>query len=126
MRTAKTFTLLIILTFTHSINLANADELPTQDTLSAIGQFADTICTKVPLAGADQSIELSGEVKAELKAFFKKIGDAGVKGQGKLNAASWEGLLQKDLTDIISKNMDCRLQLAEKMIDRLFSTPKKK
>lgn len=101
---------------------ASADDNPDtrQAALDTIQHFASQICNDVPLAGKSENIELSGSAKAELENFLKKLADIGVEGSGKYQSTDYTGVLQEDLAGLADKNMDCKMAMAEKLIDRFL------
>ncbi len=106
----------------YSCGVANADtSLDDQKkALDMIADFADRICKSVPLEGSGSAVELNGEAKAELKGLLKKVANLGIGGNGKYEEKSWSGILQKDLTDILQKNVDCNLKVFESLKDKII------
>ena len=88
--------------------------------LNIIADFADRICKSVPLEGSGSAAELNGEAKAELKGLLKKVATLGIGGSGKYEEKAWSGVLQKDLADILQKNVDCNLKVFESLKDKII------
>lgn len=99
-----------------SSGVANADT-----SLDEIANFADRICNNIPLEGSGSAVELNGQAKAELKGLLKKIGNVGIGGTGKYEETAWSGVLQKDIANILQKNVDCKLKIVELLKDRITS-----
>lgn len=88
--------------------------------LETIQQFASQICIDVPLAGKSENIELSGSAKVELENFLKKLADIGIEGSGNYQGTDYTGVLQQDLAALAGKSMDCKMAMANKLIDRFL------
>lgn len=99
-----------------SFGVANADT-----SLDEIANFADRICSNIPLEGSGSAVELNGQAKAELKGLLKKIGNVGIGGAGKYEETAWSGVLQKDIANILKDNVGCKLKIVELLKDRITS-----
>ncbi len=100
-----------------------ADLTPQQQALKDIQEFADGICTRVPLVGTTTKVELSGQAKAELTGIVKKLANLGMSGAANYKNEESQNVLQADLADTIKHSDDCRQRIAEKLIDKLITTP---
>jgi hypothetical protein len=88
--------------------------------LDIISDFADRICTRIPLEQRTQSIELSGEAKAELKGVLRKIANLGVAGTAEYQSGESQGILQKDLAEAIRNSDNCRVSVLHELRDRIL------
>lgn len=92
------------------------------EALTLIAQFADSICTKVPLQGSSNSVELTGNAKAEVSKLLRVLTELGIQGAGKYQSGQYEGLLQKDLKDALKDSATCKQKIFEDLKDRLLPT----
>ncbi|HRJ53063.1 MAG TPA: hypothetical protein PLE99_09855 [Candidatus Thiothrix moscowensis] len=116
----------ILLTATfYSITAVADDTLESHKAaLETIQQFASQICNDIPLVGKSENIELSGSAKVELEKFLKKLADIGIEGIGNYQSTDYTGVLQQDLAALAGKNMDCKMAMVDKLIDRFLpATP---
>ena len=90
-----------------------------REALQMIGDFADRICQTPSTKGEASTVELSGDAKAELNKFLKKVADLGLQGAAKYKHTEYENVLQKDLADVIQKARDCRKDVAKELTDKL-------
>lgn len=93
-----------------------------EKTLNIIADFAGRICSDIRLEGSGSTVELNGEAKAELKGLLKKFANLGIGGTGKYEETAWNGVLQKDIANILQKNADCKLKIVELLKDKITST----
>jgi hypothetical protein len=105
-----------------------ADNLEKQKkALEAIADFADRICSTIPLRGDDKKLELTGNAKAELNEFLKKVANLGIEGAAKYQASEWQGVLQQELAEQLNRSRDCKREVSKDLISRLLdmdiSTP---
>lgn len=64
--------------------LAEDDSLDRQKkALQIISDFADHLCSDVPLNGNSQQVQLNGDAKAKLKGIVSKVADLGFEGAAK-------------------------------------------
>lgn len=116
---------LCFITVSSGIQLAKADDLENQQkALNTISNFAEKLCKYPPLAGNESKYELSGEAKAELSKVLKKVADLGVKGAAKYQASDYEGLLQKDLANVVKDSSNCKMEVWRDLKDRLIPPAK--
>src|SRR5437899_1004744 len=92
----------------------------TRDALSLITEAAQKICNDVPTAGERQTIEVNGDVKAELNGLLKRLSDAGISGGGKYETEQYAGVLQKDLAMALKENSECKVTVLRLLIDRVL------
>lgn len=91
-----------------------------REALKLISDFADDLCTKIPLTGGTDSLELSGNAKAELKGLAKQIADLGFEAAAKSKDAEYQGVLQRDLAKTLKENTDCRREVWRDLNGRLL------
>jgi hypothetical protein len=95
--------------------------------LKAITDSAASICNVIKTEGSSESVELSGNVKAELAGVAKKLTDLGISGAGKYTSEKHDlTVLQQDLSDTIKSNADCRKGVLELLKDKLIPDQPKK
>jgi hypothetical protein len=96
-----------------------------REALQLIKEFANDICTRVPISGSQENLELTGEAKAGLTGVVSKLADLQIEGSGKLQNENHTGVLQKELAASIAKGDDCRLsvfrELKQDIIPNLIS-----
>ena len=93
-----------------------------QKALDIIAAFADRMCTKVPLTAKDDSLELTGEGKADLQVMIKKVANLGFKGAIKYKDSEYIGYLQKDLISALENSLNCRLIIWEDLKNHLLGS----
>jgi hypothetical protein len=76
--------------------------------LHLITETANSICNVIPTTGERESVQVDGNVKAELSGLLKKLTDAGLSGSGKFTSEEYVGVLQKDLASALKNNADCK------------------
>lgn len=117
--------ILIVLIIVSSANLYAQDILEKQENaLKVIDEFATKLCTSdaIQTNGSAQKIELTGSAKTELKGIIKKVADLGIKGAAKYQTTKYEGLLQQDLANALTKRINCKLEVFNSLKDKLIPT----
>ena len=66
-----------------SCNECHAASADTENALKAIRETADAICNIIPTTEQRQSLQLDGDVKAQLGGLIRKLTDLGISGKGK-------------------------------------------
>jgi hypothetical protein len=95
-----------------------------RNALNIIADFADRICTRIPLEGSGENIELSGQAKAELNAILNRLVDLGIQGAVRYRRDEWQGLLQEDLAKMVSESTNCKRQVWEDLKFLLVTSSK--
>lgn len=93
------------------------------EALQAISDFADRFCKEVPLQGKSDAVDLTGQARAELDGIIKKLASLGIEGEGRYSNSEFQGLIQKDLSEALKSNVDCRRMLWNDLRRMLFSEP---
>jgi len=102
---------------------ANAQTVkPDKQSLEMIADFAERICSEVPLEGSSNNLGLSGGAEANLNGLLKNLGSLGIEGAAKYEQKQFKGLLQKDLRAAIQDQNLCRLKVADSLISKLLGT----
>jgi hypothetical protein len=102
---------------------ANAQTVkPDKQSLDMIADFAERICSEVPLEGSSNNLDLSGSAEANLNGLLKNLGSLGIEGAAKYEQKQFKGLLQKDLRAAIQDQNLCRLKVADSLISKLLGT----
>lgn len=91
--------------------------------LTIISDFAEKLCTPLQASGSRTDIELSVEAKAELLGVVKKIADLGFGAATKYKNATYEGLLQADLSKHLRDREACKQKVWDDLKDRLLPKP---
>jgi len=91
-----------------------------------IEEFSDNICGKVQHGGRYDiaHIGTDAELKAELARFMQKLLSLGGKINlgGNYDIEKHIGVLQKDLATVLINETNCKLNVANKLIDKLISS----
>jgi hypothetical protein len=120
-KTASRFILLISLLLLSADGIADADTLEAQEkALKVIVDFADRLCTTIPLKGDDKKLELTGNAKAELNELLKKVANLGIEGAAKYQTSEWQGVLQQDLAGQLNNSRNCKLEVYKDLKDKLL------
>jgi hypothetical protein len=102
-------------------NVAAAEPLAQQaDGLKLITDTADRICNVVTAAGSSSSIDVQGQVKAELRGLASRLVDAGISGSGKLSEERYQSVLRQDLAGTLRDNAACKLKVFEALSSRIL------
>jgi len=111
---------LLIFTCLFFANKVYADNFVRyKQALPIMQDFAESICTTIPLEGKNSQFELTAESKIELNGLIKKLADLGLEGAVKYKNQKYNNLLQKDIASLLSQNINCRLEVYKKLIDIL-------
>lgn len=99
---------------------ANLEEY--EKALNVIEKFAKKMCDEISQEGKSENIELSGEAKAELKLnwLVKKLVDIGIEGAADYQKKEYEGVLRKDLADILKDSRDCKREIFRELKSIFF------
>jgi hypothetical protein len=69
---------------------------------------------------SSEELELSGKADADLKGVIARIADLGLIGAARYKKDKSEGVLQKDLTPLLSQSGKCKEAISNKLIDKLI------
>jgi hypothetical protein len=111
-------TLLTLLAFCSNTIAGSLDNY--KQALDIISDFANKMCSSVPLEGSGNSVELSGEAKAELRGIIKKLAKMGFEGAGKYQGKEYSGFLQNDLVEALKNTTECKLKIWNDLKDKLL------
>ncbi len=92
------------------------------EALGVISNFADRICTDIPLTGNGNTIELEGAAKADLKGIIGKIIDLGIEGAAKYRDFEYQNVLQEDLVEALKDSRDCKLIIWKDLRENLLGS----
>ena len=101
-----------------------ADAQPLDDqakALKLITDTADRICNVVAAAGSSKSLEVQGQLKAELNGLASRLADVGISGAGKLNEEQYQNVLRQDLAGTLRDNAACKLKVFETLSSKMLS-----
>lgn len=104
--------------FAHSTSFALTSQ---QQALKDIQEFANNICTRVPLTSSSTKVELNGQAKAELDGIVKKLANLGISGAANYKSVESINVLQTELASMLKHSDDCRERMANKLIDKLIT-----
>lgn len=90
--------------------------------IKIIVNAAKDLCETVPLSGGTEGIQLTGDARAKLKGVLKKLADIGIEGAVKYEKSSYDGVLQKDLANIINQSTNCKMDVWNDLKDKLISS----
>ena len=98
-------------------NAASAELLG--DQIKLITDTADRICNVVTANGSASSMDVQGEVKAELRGLASKLASAGISGSGKLAEEHYQNVLREDLAGTLRDNAACKLKVFETLSTKI-------
>jgi hypothetical protein len=88
-----------------------------------IGDFADRMCSEIPLTSSTRSYEVEGRISAELEGLAKRLAELGLGAQGKLSdSEETAGILRADLAEALKHRDDCRFRYVQKLMDVFLPT----
>jgi hypothetical protein len=100
---------------------ANAEPLGDQaKALNLITDTADRICNVITVSGSARSVDVQGQVKAELGGLASRLADVGISGSGKLNEEEYQNVLRKDLADTLRNNATCKLKVLDTLSSKII------
>ena len=88
--------------------------------LTQLADFAERICTAVPLKGSTNNLELSGGLNIELRKLLRNLASVGIESAAKYQNADYEGVLQEDLASALAANQNCKLTIVMGLKERLL------
>lgn len=102
--------------FIICVSSLEADKLSEKErALNMIADFADRICKDIPIEGTDEQLILSGEAKAKLNKLVKQLANIGIEAAGKYDKKAYQGILQKDLVEVLKNSTECKMTVFEKL-----------
>lgn len=106
---------------TSIIGSAYAESLEVQTkALALITQTADGICSIVSQAGSSQSLNVKGDVKAQLNGLIRQLADLGISGAADFTADQYEGVIHADLATAIQHNAECKLKVFDTLQSKMI------
>lgn len=78
--------------------------------LTFINQWCDDFCTKVPLQGRSDDVDVAGRASAEIAKLLKGLASVGIEGTAKYHTSQYEGFLQKDLLTATRDRQECKFK----------------
>ncbi|MBK5351759.1 hypothetical protein JFU37_04425 [Pseudomonas sp. TH41] len=91
-----------------------------KEALLTIRDFATSICDSVKAQGKATAWEGSTGAKAKLGGVVKIISDLGVEGAEKYKSSEYEGVLQTDLSKVLTEQGSCRHSVFVELKDKLI------
>lgn len=98
---------------------SNADQQVSRETrqagLKLIADFADRMCSDVPLSSTSEAVNVQGKLNAELSGLAKRLADLGFGVHANIESTASSGLLQKDLVEALKNKDDCRFRYLKEL-----------
>jgi hypothetical protein len=92
-----------------------------QAALDEIAVFVKNVCKSTQDdSGHTQTSGVSGKAKAELNGLFRSLANLGFEGAAEYQDNVYQGVLQKDLSGLLSKDADCKRELSVMLINKLI------
>jgi len=105
----------------YNLTFSQQEQLTYIDKLEAIEKFSLKICSDIPLYSSSSSSGLSAKGKTELNALLKKFGNISIDVEYNNSSSESYGIMQKDLSSVLQKNMDCKENIAKVLINKLMN-----
>lgn len=99
---------------------AHAQDKAQRDALEMLQEFAERICASAPMSSKNETLEVSGQVKVDLNQVLAKIAGLGISGATKYQDVETQGVLQKDLANLIVNSNDCKLKVVLSLQEKLI------
>ena len=90
--------------------------------LDLITNAADRVCNIVKQAGSSESLNVKGEVKAQLSGLIKQLADLGISGAADFNSDQYEGVIRTDLATAIKDNAQCKFNVFDKLQAKMIKS----
>jgi hypothetical protein len=98
----------------------NADRLAEPErAIGLILETSETLCASAPISGEQEELRLSGKAQAELKGLLKKLAGLGIEGATEYEKKSYNGVLQKDLAQLILVSSECKMDVWNDLQEKL-------
>jgi hypothetical protein len=89
------------------------------DALKSIADTADRICGVVVASGETRSSKVTGDIKGQLGELVRKLGDLGITGSGQFDNSNYVGVLQDQLSTVLTNQQECKLKVLGSLVDKL-------
>jgi uncharacterized protein YjbI with pentapeptide repeats len=73
------------------------------------------------MSGDSQSLQVQGDINAELSGLLKKLADLGIAGSAKLNTEQYAGVSRSDLPSSLKDQRECKLKVFDALQKKLLS-----
>jgi hypothetical protein len=90
--------------------------------LDLITKTADSVCGIVQHHGNSESLNVKGEVKAQLSGLIKQLADLGISGAADFNSDQYEGVIRTDLATAIRNSAECKLNVFDKLQAKMIKS----
>jgi hypothetical protein len=90
--------------------------------LDLITKAADSVCSTVKQAGSSESLNVKGEVKAQLNGLIKQLADLGINGAADFNSDQYEGVIRTDLATAVLNNAQCKFNVFDKLQAKMIKS----
>jgi hypothetical protein len=90
--------------------------------LDLITKTADGVCSTVKQAGTSESLDVKGEVKAQLNGLIKQLADLGISGAADFKSDQYENVIRTDLATAIQNNAQCKFNVFDKLQAKMIKS----
>ncbi|WP_194460322.1 hypothetical protein [Bradyrhizobium sp. CCBAU 53421] len=90
--------------------------------LDLITNAADRICSIVNQAGSSESLNVKGEVKAQLSGLIRQLAELGINGAADFNSDQYVGVIRTDLATAIKDNAQCKFNVFDKLQAKMIKS----
>jgi hypothetical protein len=91
-----------------------------QRALNIIGDFAERMCTRIPLRGSGESLRISAEARADLNQVLRQLADLGAQIDVAHETNEYSSVLRSELAASVDKSNECRIRVLEGLKDRVL------
>ena len=101
----------LILVPPHLLGSEPLDLQKQQAALNFIGDFANKVCTDIPLRGDLSEAQISGEVSTQMQGLVKKLIKAGIDVNASAEKTTYEGVKRGDLLEALRDSRKCKMDV---------------
>lgn len=110
----------VALAAASTVALAQDNSARRAEALATISSFAREICTPVDANASSTTVKFTADAEAKFNLLLTKIADLGVGAGATFTDTKSKGVLQADLARAYKDGNECRLQVLDKLVDRLL------
>jgi len=101
----------LILVPPHLLGREALDLHKQQAALNLISDFANKVCTDIPLRGDLSEAQISGEVSTEMQGLLRKLIKAGIEVNASDKKKTYEGVKRGDLLEALRDSRQCKMDI---------------
>ncbi|MGY4226391.1 hypothetical protein ACVMIH_003752 [Bradyrhizobium sp. USDA 4503] len=90
--------------------------------LDLITKTADSVCSIVEHHGNSESLNVKGEVKAQLSGLIRQLADLGISGAADFNSDQYVNVIRTDLAVAIKDNAQCKFNVFDKLQAKMIKS----